>query len=79
VSVDAPPVVRCGVCNRPITLSAGVAARWQGRRERPVCDGCLHPPVAANRQAAPYRRWWLEQSGLTLEELREIGRMLGWC
>jgi hypothetical protein len=35
--------------------------------------------VAANRQAARYRRWWLEQSGLTLEELREIGRMLGWC
>jgi hypothetical protein len=25
------------------------------------------------------RRWWLEESGLTLDELLEIGRMLGWC
>jgi hypothetical protein len=25
------------------------------------------------------RRWWLEESGLSLDELLEIGRMIGWC
>jgi hypothetical protein len=25
------------------------------------------------------REWWLFESGLSLDELLEIGRMLGWC
>jgi hypothetical protein len=55
-----------------------VAARWHARPEKPVCNKCLHPAVPVYGMTS-MQNWWLEKSGLSLEELLEIGRDLGWC
>jgi hypothetical protein len=55
-----------------------VAARQRG--EEPVCRPCRQTEKPVDEQAMEkMRRWWLEESGLTLDEVLEIGRLLGWC
>jgi hypothetical protein len=45
--------------------------RRQGRE--PVCATCGRPPIElTDAERERYRQWWLEKSGLSPAELREI-------
>jgi hypothetical protein len=80
LTVEAPRSVRCRKCGSIFGLSARNvrAARQRGRE--PVCSPCRQTEKPIDEaEMEKLRRWWLEESGLTLDELLEIGRMLGWC
>ena len=77
MTVEAPRAVRCRDCGAPFGLSARNARAWRQRGETPVCARCRHPAKPPDKLAAErMRRWWLERH--SIEELLELGRMLGW-
>jgi hypothetical protein len=50
--------------------------RRQGRE--PVCSLCRRPPIElTDAERERYVRWWVEKSGLSIEELREIATAIG--
>lgn len=61
----------------PLTTE-NAARELAPRGERPICADCRRvlqkfSPAPAERM----RRWWIEQSGLTFDEVQAIAR-LGW-
>jgi hypothetical protein len=73
VTVEALRSVVCRVCGTRFELTARNVRGWHSRGLDPVCAECRHPskPVDAQTRVR-MRRWWVEESGLSLEELREI-------
>ncbi len=65
----------CTSCGTTYTRSVNTAksARRFGRPA--VCRPCRYPTAAAGNEER-LRRWWLEESGFTLDELQEIGRLI---
>jgi hypothetical protein len=78
VSVEAPVLVVCGECGARFELSARNARAWRQRGEEPVCAECWNPPKPPDKETMERMRgWWL--SRYSIEELLEIGHMIGWC
>jgi hypothetical protein len=71
--------VVCGSCGGGFTLSKRNVRAARQRGEAPICSFCRRtrkPPDPATMERM--KRWWLEKSGLSLDELLEIGREIGW-
>jgi hypothetical protein len=78
VTVEAPRSVRCGSCGASFDLSARNARAWRRRGQEPVSAECRNPPKAPDEETMERMRgWWL--SRYSIEELLEIGHMIGWC
>jgi hypothetical protein len=58
-------------------LSAPNTRAARARGEEPRCDDCRHPTKVDPAEVERMRRWWLAR--YSLEELMEIGQMIGWC
>jgi hypothetical protein len=70
--------VRCGSCGSDFDLSARNVRAWQSRGQEPVCGLCRRKPKPVDgAQLERMKLWWLEP--YSLDELVEIGRLIGWC
>lgn len=70
--------VECDSCGGRFLLSVRNEYRHRVAGTRPRCRTCRRPLVEmtpAERES--YRRWWLEESGLSARELYEIAVGLG--
>ena len=77
MTVEAPVLVTCE-CGARFTLSARNARQARRRGRSPICPECRHPAKPpTDAQIARYRRYWLQR--FTVDELLELGHMLGWC
>jgi hypothetical protein len=58
-----------------VTFDLSVRREYAHRRDgtTPLCLTCRRPPKPMKpEERERYRRWWLEKSGLSVNELREI-------
>jgi hypothetical protein len=80
VTVEAPRSVVCGSCGSRFTLSARNVNAARQRGQEPICGDCRHPRKPVDEATIrKLREWWLFESGLSLDELLEIGELIGWC
>jgi hypothetical protein len=78
VTVEAPRSVVCGACGTSFDLSARNVRAWRQRGEEPICALCRRKPQPVDpATAARLRKWWTDR--YELDELLEIGRLIGWC
>jgi hypothetical protein len=61
-------------CGRPFTLNARSLRRAHRQGRRPVCGSCK--PLGGAGDSEALQRWWIESSGLSFDELREIAYLL---
>jgi hypothetical protein len=58
-------------------LSARNARANRAAGREPVCRECRNPPKPPDPATMEkMRRWWLEDSGLSLEEVQELARLV---
>jgi hypothetical protein len=77
VTVEAPREIVCASCGSRYLLSARNVRAWRQRGETPVCARCRHPAKPVDPATMiRMRRWWLDR--YSIEELLELGDMLGW-
>jgi hypothetical protein len=76
VTVEAPRRVRCGSCGGYFELNPRNIRGWRARGEEPRCHSCRHHREVDEATAEKMRQWWLEESGLTLDELHELADLL---
>lgn len=70
----APEQHQCPECEEWFWLSGRNSLRHRTAGTRPICGDCRHPvKQPTEEERAELRRWWVEESGLSLVELREIG------
>jgi len=71
-----PRAVVCASCGLGIDPSLRSVRRARERGKLPVCTDCRRPgrPPPSELELARARRWWIEQSGLALDEIAEIAR-----
>jgi transposase-like protein len=77
VSTNAEPSVllTCSLCGDSFQLSARRARDWRDRE--PICKDCRRGRrELTDEERAQLRDWWLQQSGLRLDELQQIGRAI---
>jgi hypothetical protein len=68
----------CPKCGDRFSLSARNSRLHRERGTQPLCEEGRNPPKAPDEATrARMVRWWLKESGLSLDELLEIGRLLG--
>jgi len=69
--------VRCE-CGDVFALSVRRAFEHRRAGTSPRCRECRRPPLEMTaEEREKLQRWWLERSGLSLGELREIAAALG--
>jgi hypothetical protein len=78
LTVEAPRAVICGGCGTSLNLSARNVRACRQRGQEPVCAFCRRSPKPVDEATAErMRRWWLER--YSIDELLELGRLVGWC
>jgi len=76
--VEAPHLHTCR-CGNVFSLSARNTREHRRRGTVPICRNCrLSAKPPDPEEAERLRRWWLEESGFTLDHLVEISEMIGW-
>src|SRR5262245_16256690 len=70
--------VLCGGCGARFELSVRNEYEHRRRGRTPRCEVCRRPRAELGvEERERFRRWWLEESGLSLDELLEIAVGLG--
>lgn len=78
MSVEAPRLLTCR-CGRQFTLSARNSREHRKRATVPLCRACRFPraeQAVSAEELRAYPRWWLEESGLSPAELRDLASCL---
>lgn len=70
--------VTCGECGARYLTAARIARYWRKRERSPKCPDCrrLGYVVLTEEERETYRRFWLEESGLSRRELVSIAQGL---
>lgn len=76
--LSAPQVWTCE-CGAPFVLSERNSRAHRKRGTSPQCRACRFPhaeQAVSERERQAYLDWWLTESGLSLDELRDIASCL---
>ena len=66
-------VVEYGSCGSRFELATRNERRYRSEGRAPTCETCRRPALKLTpAERERFRRWWLEESGLSRRELREI-------
>jgi hypothetical protein len=77
VVVELAREFTCPGCGERSELSAKNMREHRRRGTVPICRDCRLPPARPDpEEAERLRRWWLAR--YSVDELREIGELIGW-
>lgn len=75
---EARVSVRCCECEHTFEVSARRERAYRAEGREPRCELCRRPGlVLSDQEREQFKRWWLEESGLSARSLYEIA--VGLC
>ena len=70
--------MRCEGCGDRFELSVRGVQRYRAEGREPRCAICRRPHTPlTTEERSRFKLWWIEESGLSISELRELALGLG--